>query len=549
MRRSAASTTGAQMSDDTRPLATPGPTPEPPPGPTPAPRRPRSGTLLLVGAVVLVLVIGAGAFAAWRLLSSHGPRPEEVLPASTMAVVSLDLDPSAGQKVEAFRTLRKFPAWKDNVGADSDDDLLRKAVDRAHRAGSCKSLSFDQDLQPWLGRRAAMGAVPLSGDKVVPALAVQITDKDKARTGVQRLLRCTGASSDSGYAVGDDYVLVSDTDSHARTVLAMGEKKSLADDADYQRWTDAAGGHGVVDVYVAKAAAPRLRRLLPGGLGSLPSAPRLAAHTTTEPATLRAGAGEDVLKSFQGAAGTVQFKDGNIELDLAAGSTALTADTNRVGDQVTRLPGDTALALGYSVSPGTARALSDALTSRLGEMLGDVQEQTGLSLPADLETLLGKAITLSVGGTPPSDLTSISSPEDVAAGVLIDGDPGKIKDVIGRVEERSGHRLSEAGVQTRDQGDKIALATSRGYADDLLKSGSLGDQKRFRDAVPDADKAAAVGYADLDGPWATSVLKTLQGQGRAADEARRNLEPLRAVGMRSWLDGKVSHAQLRITLD
>ena len=90
-----------------------------------APRRRRRTPWVV--AVLAVLLLGGGA-AAWAVMSffRQGAQPAEALPASTIAYVSVDLDPSGGQKIDAFRTLDKFPAFKDQVGVSSTDDVRRK---------------------------------------------------------------------------------------------------------------------------------------------------------------------------------------------------------------------------------------------------------------------------------------------------------------------------------------------------------------------------------------------------------------------------------------
>ena len=78
--------------------------------------------MIAVGAAVGAVAVGGLAWAAWSFFST-GAQPAEALPDSTLAYASIDLDPSGGQKIEALRTLQKFPAFKDQVGIDSDDDI------------------------------------------------------------------------------------------------------------------------------------------------------------------------------------------------------------------------------------------------------------------------------------------------------------------------------------------------------------------------------------------------------------------------------------------
>src|SRR6476620_11914073 len=72
------------------------------------PRRGRR-TGLVAGAVVAVTAaIGVGAYGVAQLMSG-GAAPATAVPADALGYVSLDLDPSASQKIEAISMLRKFP--------------------------------------------------------------------------------------------------------------------------------------------------------------------------------------------------------------------------------------------------------------------------------------------------------------------------------------------------------------------------------------------------------------------------------------------------------
>ena len=98
--------------------------------PAAAGARRRGGIIAVVASVVVVVLVAAGGFAAWRFLSGGGPRPAEVLPASTFALVTVDLDPSGGQKVEAIKTLRKFPTFRDKSGLQPDSDPLKRLFEQ-----------------------------------------------------------------------------------------------------------------------------------------------------------------------------------------------------------------------------------------------------------------------------------------------------------------------------------------------------------------------------------------------------------------------------------
>src|SRR3954454_15960865 len=101
-----------------------GPIPPEPPAPREGetPARKNRRLWWVAGGVVAVAALGAGAWAALGFFQ-QGAQPAEALPSTTMAYLSIDLDPSGGQKIDAFRTLKKFPAFSDQVGVNSVDDI------------------------------------------------------------------------------------------------------------------------------------------------------------------------------------------------------------------------------------------------------------------------------------------------------------------------------------------------------------------------------------------------------------------------------------------
>jgi len=226
----------------------------------PAPRRGKSRRAAVLGGLALTGALVGGGVWAWTAWFSQGPQPAEALPADTLAYASIDLDPSGAQKVEAIKFLRKFPAFKDEIGLDTDDDVRKEIFTRIQAEGACEDLDYGDDIEPWLGDRFAVAAIDRGGDSPAPVLVVQIKDEDKAADGLDTLVECgsqaAGDSDDEigGYAFNGDWVILAETEDIATDVVKDAKDKALSEDSDYDKWTDAAGDPGIVTLYASPDA-------------------------------------------------------------------------------------------------------------------------------------------------------------------------------------------------------------------------------------------------------------------------------------------------------
>src|SRR5918992_6410404 len=135
----------------------------------------RRKALIAGGAIVGLGAATAVAFGAMWYFGT-GPQPAEALPDSTIGYVSVDIDPSGKQLLEARETLEKFPAW-DDLGISSKKDLREAVFDEVLAGAPCE-LDYNDDIEPWLGDRAAAAAVDLGEDEPTPVFVVQVKDAD-----------------------------------------------------------------------------------------------------------------------------------------------------------------------------------------------------------------------------------------------------------------------------------------------------------------------------------------------------------------------------------
>lgn len=519
--------------------------PAPPAGPT------RSGSrkgLLIAGGVALLAIVGVGAWAAASFLKT-GAQPAEALPAGTLGYASVDLDPSGSQKLEALRTLNKFPAFKDELGLDADDDIREWLFDEMTKDSGC-DLDYEDDIEPWLGERMAVAGVVVN-DKPAPVVVVQVHDGDKAEAGLTKLSQCgENASDEVAWVIQDDWAVLAESKDIAQQVVDATEQGSLADDETFQDVTGAAGDAGIVAMYAAPEAAKYLADLADeadavagGGLSGL-------TGTTLEDGADRPEA--ELLKEFQGLAVTVRFDDGALEVESAtpAGSigTALYG-SDRGGDVIETLPDDTLAAIGAGFEEGWLSTLVEQAASYAGEEVStedifrEASEASGLDLPADAETLLGDSAALSLGGDfDPEALINSSDVSGLPVALKVKGDPDAIVEVL---EKLSGMDPTLAEMLGHDaDGDTIVIGPDADYRKRALEHGSLGSNDVYRDVVRESGKAAGVFFVNFNAgdDW----LVDLAGDDPSVAE---NLEPLAGFGISGWQDGDYAHGVIRLTTD
>ncbi len=526
------------------------------------PRRRRTG--LIAGAAVLGLALAGGAVWAATWYLSSGPQPAEALPASTIGYVSIDLDPSGKQLLAARDTLNKFSAWREQkIG--SQDDLRQWLFDKISSDAGC-DVAYADDIEPWLGDRAAVAAVDTGADQPTPVVVVQVTDADRADAGLKKIQAC--ASQDAGpptggWTINGDWAVIAETTDLARGIANDAAQASLADDGDYRSWTDEVGDAGIINLYAAPAAGAFLADNLgsfgsPFGGSSMSCAASSDGATTcddtggSDPASGAPTEVSDALKNFKGAAATLRFSEGALELEVA-GDPGLTQTglygTDRGDDVVATLPADSAAAIGVGFDTGWFSDLINQLASYAGgdttaeQLLADLSDSSGLDLPADAETLAGESVGLAVG--PGVDLDQLfyssSMPAELPLALKVKGDPAGIGAVLAKLRGQMGAGEADL-LDSESDGDMTVIGPNADYRGQVLADGGLGDNAVFKDVVPDAGRASALFFVNFtvgDG-W----LVKLAGDDPKVSE---NLAPLAGFGISAWEQGDAAHSVVRLT--
>ncbi len=531
----------------------------------------RRGWLVGVGAVALVAVGGA-SWAAWSFLST-GAQPAEALPDTTIAYVSIDLDPSGGQKIEALQTLQKFPAFDERVGLDPDDDVRAWIFEELQGVAGCENLDYADDIEPWLGDRFAVAAVDTGGKMPAPVYVLQVSDASAAEDGFAAIRDCAGGGGDNGaWTIDGDWALIAEEQETVDAVADATAEGTLAADDDFQQWTGEAGDPGIVSLYAAPGAGTFLAEvfrefaLTPGDADfttarecsvDTETGDRLceehaysASHASISEPDLDLVPDEtlEALEDFGGAASTLRFDDGGLELEVAgdAGDASDVTSGVRAGDAVASLPEGTVAALGLSLGDAWFDRLLEQIAVATGqsteELVAEAEGELGIELPEDAEKLVGEAFALALGPDFEFESFLADSPQG-EIGVKVLGDPDGIEGVLDQL--RTAAAGADEGILDSDVGDDaVAIGPDADFRKALLSDGGLGDSDAYNDVVEGSDDAATVLYVDFDA--ADGWLVELAGD---EAEVRDNLEPLRALGVSTWLDGDMTRAVFKVTTD
>jgi hypothetical protein len=518
--------------------------------PGPDGRRTKRTAVVAAAALAAAAAVGVGTYGVVQLMSG-GSSPAVAVPADALGYVSLDLDPSAGQKIEAFKIMRKFPGLRDQLKLGNGDDLRREVIEKVINQGKCSGLDYDRDVKPWIGDRVALAAVPDTRDGAAPLVALQVSDAGKAEAGVRKLVACgdAGASTKLGVASVGDYLLVAETQKKADSMAHDAEAGPLADDASYKTWMGRMGDPGIVTMYASKDAPDAI------SAAQKKAADRFGGGAALDPF------GSDRLstlsKDFDGAAGVVRFHDGAVEAEFAAkGLPNAAASGSTAGENAAALPATTAATLSVAFTHGWLAKELDSMRPLFGagsgapsldQMLREGSRMTGLHLPDDLETMLGDGVAVSLDSS--VDLTALSGspdPTKIPAGVRIQGDTDTIVPLVQKLKRSAGPAADMFLVKGRD--GTVVVGTDPAYVDTLLEHGSLGDQSAFKRVVPEGDKAGGVLFVNFDaGEGFAARLSDLLSDGDP--KVKANIEPLDALGFSAWKDGDVDRALFRLTTD
>ena len=481
----------------------------------------RFGWAAAAGAGVLVLALVGGVAYGLSALSGSGKQPEEALPAGAFLYADLDLDPSAGQKVDAFRFLRKFPELKKDL---QGDDLRKNAFEAMAPEAGWEDIDYEKDVEPWLGDRLALGLYPsrqfgATGPAGSPAVvvALQVLDEDAARAGMEQLRKASDDDSGDagGYVVAGDYVLIAQTQKIAVKAAEAAADGTMTEDPTF-REDMSVMEDGVASMWVDTEALVQAAPEAAGLAGLGPAGVATTSGASGRAAFVARFDGPDVLEVV----GSV--------FDAEAVEGIEPATVSGVAD----LPATSVVAFGMGGGADMVDSMWDSLRKQYGEaeltsIAASAEQELGVRLPEDLRTLLGKNLLLALDGEGLDE-------GNPSFGAQVTTDVAAAKPVLDKLRPMLQSGLPEAVVEMTDDGYLVA---SDSAAADWLSGGgggTLADDEVFAQALPDVEGARFAVWLDLG--------DLLRGLG-AEDE---NAEPLAGAGVTASYEGSNGDFRFRL---
>jgi hypothetical protein len=493
--------------------------------------------LIILTALIATLAVAAGCGSD----SSSSSGAASLAPGGSLVYAEATLDPDEDQQAAVESLIEKFP------GEGSARDRIRSLMESAF---SDSGLSYEKDVEPWLGDEAAFFVSRLSptGDDATAAALVATEDEGKTEDAIEKAGKGDGRKAsykdhdyhafagDTAAGVLDGWLVVGNAAGFKAAVDASEDGKSLEDDDRYE---------------TALADAPEER------LGFVyVNSPALVEQLESSDAGATLGQFRDLFKDPFVA--TVNADSAGVRLEavvpesLAAGLPMLAEGSDLVGD----LPADSWLALAQPELGKTLEQFLDIFAAQLGgrdAIEQQLKRATGLDLQDDVISWMGDW-ALFVRGATLEDLGGaliIETSDEAASGRAIDAVARLARQAADGGEKVGPLDLPGGGegvtLRTPDvpgpihlfqRDGKVVLAYGDAAANDALDpSQTLAESS----AYSEAEDALGGDYALSFYLAVDPVLRLVDSTGAGSDEqwqqVKAYLEPLGALAGGAKKDG------------
>ena len=145
-------------------------------------------------------------------------------------------------------------------------------------------------------------------------------------------------------------------------------------------------------------------------------------------------------------------------------------------------------------------------------------------------------------------LVESGDPSLLRVGARFQTDPAAFHAVLDKITSYAASQGAELPLTTTDGEGFVTVSTNADYADQLAEDGALGESEAFQRAVPNADEAVAMFYADFD-VVEEQAVQAMRESG-VSEEVIENIQPISSVGLSSWVleDGQIAFS-MRLTVN
>lgn len=418
----------------------------------PIPTPLRRARLARLSAVPAVLAASAAAWTGCGGGGSEDADPARVAPQGSVVYISAAVRPEGDDKEAVDEISRKV------FRVAEPGKRIQQELDQSFKDDpETRNVTYADDIEPWLGRRAGVAVTRLAGNQPQAALIIAAKDPGAASEAIERAAesqrpkpaersykdvdyRFDSQDSTAVGVVGDYFVAGSEP--AFRSVIDASKAKGLSEKADFKDVSGEAEdklGFGYVDVRALATALSASGQLPPGQGQTLQS----LVGAGTRPVTFSLDAQPDrvtlesVARGVRRTPATAQPETPLVP--ALPGDSWLALGTPKVGDQLRQMTAQ----LG-------AGGLGEGVVSTLKQQL---RVQAGLDFDRDLVPALGD-VAFFARGT--GQLTFgagavVQTPDPAAARRLV----ARLRPLLAR-EAGGGARVSSASVPGA-QGFKITL--------------------------------------------------------------------------------------------
>lgn len=398
----------------------------------------------VLAVVLAATFIAGGSFAVSvaDLLSPAHDDAVELVPPDVAIYANVFLDPSAPQKLALDDLLAHFP------GAENRDAARDRIVELLEVPLAEVGLSFDADIDPWLGDQIAFFMQVPAGFTSEPgvALLIEAEDLDAALAAVDkaqaadaehtfRTARYQGVDYEidqNGDAIGAvGSFLVSGTETGLKSAIDAHEGRSLAGSDRFETALAGLNDDRLALAYLDPAAFAQLAVGFPGGAGFRPPG-------TAGPFNLL---DQGALAFILYARGDALVVEGSSQLPQDPALAGAIRGAARESKMLERLPGDAWFAFGVPDLGSTVRALLTAFETAFaqpqggafpgfppGGLFGGLEATLGVDVETDLLAWMGDAAFFVSG----------KRPDSLRGGVVIEAiDPRKARQALQRLRARA----------------------------------------------------------------------------------------------------------------